>query len=495
MHSTRYLFGLLILLLTTFGAASLWRMFNRAEVQKGISLSVEFHDAHGLRLGADVRYRGVAVGMVSSVQIIADGSSAIVGLQLDPEGAAQACVNSVFWIVSPRFAGLASGISGLDTLVRDTYIAFVTPHERGSLLHKGTVFGGSERPPVQSDKEALAPLIHGDLLMTLLVPENHNLKVGSPVIFRGTTTGEVRSVGLAEDGTHVELELRIAHAYRKTVTDRSAFWVARPQLSGALLTGFSVADVNALLQPFVNYYTRPGEGVMVEDGYCTAAATARPDAESDEVPNSALQPKLKGGQVDNDPVVLVRIVYTAVEQDLFSPSDAVHHEGTGVLFLDGSGRPAVLVPRSAADGNYTESDPFDGDPEIAEEQIKVLVPSGPVLRAHRIWIDPHGRDLAVLVLEDAPPDLRITPADRLSFDEAKSDGLAAKVRAVRGDGAARPQVDVQLPKVKPDLDLYRGGPVQVDGVVIGLYGQRARHESESMIVPLDSVPVDLRPKG
>jgi hypothetical protein len=58
-----------------------------------------------------------------------------------------------------------------------------------------------------------------------------------------------------------------------------------------------------------------------------------------------------------------------------------------------------------------------------------------------------------------------------------------------------PQVDVQLPKVKPDLDLYRGGPVQVDGAVIGLYGQRAMHESESMIVPLDSVPVDLRPKG
>ena len=47
----------------------------------------------------------------------------------DDAGAEHACVNSSFWMVSPRFSGLAAGASGLDTLVRDaqTNFAFRAP--------------------------------------------------------------------------------------------------------------------------------------------------------------------------------------------------------------------------------------------------------------------------------------------------------------------------------------------------------------------------------
>lgn len=498
MHSTRYLFGLLILVLAVVGTAVLWRLLGRTEPNAGILLSVEFHDARGLSSGADVRYRGVRVGLVQQVRIAADGSSALADIRLDPEGAAQASVNSTFWIVSPRFAGLAGGVSGLDTLVRDTYLAFVTPAERGSPLRHGTVIGGSERPPVDADPEDLAPERHGDLRMSLLVPQNHGLRPGSPVVFRGMAVGEVRDVALAADGSHVEVKLRIAREQRRSVTDKSTFWVARPQLSGALWSGFSVDDVNALVQPFVGFHTKSGEGTPVEDGHRTLAASARPDVEADQVPDRALKTTAAAKQPATDgPVVLVRILYSAVEEDPLSPSDPVHLEGSGVLFLDRSARAAVLTTRSVADGNYTESDPFGDEPEIAQEQIKVLLPGGSVIRAHRVWVDPNGRDLAVLVLDDAPPDLVVTPSEQLRFEplaEGVSRDPQLTTRAIGSDGGLLPAAKMDLTAGQPDLASYRGGAVRTAGPVFGLYGQREKRSKQAALVPLDSVPNDLRPK-
>jgi hypothetical protein len=489
---------LLILALSLVGAGVIWRMLGKAEPREGIMLSLEFRDARGICAGADVRYRGVRVGMVQQVRVATDGSSAVVDLRLDAEGVAQASVHSTFWIASPRFGGIAGGVSGLDTLVRDSYVAFVTPSERGSPLRHGTVLGGSERPPAVGDLEELDPPRHGDLRMSLLVPQNHGLRPGSPVVFRGIAVGEVRDVALAADGSYVEIKLRIAREHRRSVTDKSIFWVARPQVTGALWSGFSVDDVNALVQPFIGFHSKPGEGAPVEDGYRTSAATSRPEIDAEPVPEGASKQVAAAKPLAADgPGVLVRVVYSAVELDLLSPADPVHLEGSGVLFLDRTSRAAVLTTRSASDGNYTESDPFGDDPEIAQEQIKVLLPGGSVARAHRVWFDPGGRDLAVLVLEDAPPDLGVTAADQLSFEplaEAvlKDGGWTA--RAIGADANALATAKVDLAVGQPDLLTYRGGVVRTSGQILGLWGQRERRSKQVAIVPLDSVPTDLRPK-
>lgn len=492
MHRTRYLLGLLTLALAVVGAWLLWQLLGSATERPGLSLRIEFRDARGLRPGADVRYRGVTVGSVGNVQIATDGSKAVVDLLIEPAGAGQACVNSSFWIVSPRFSGLGGGVTGLDTLVRDAYIAFLTPEPHGSALLAGSLLGGVERPPANLEPDSLEPLAHGDLLMTLLVPENHGLRPGSPVVFRGTTTGDVRDVRLAEDGTYVEVTLRIAHRHRRTVTDQSEFWVARPYVSGALLSGFTVSDVNALLLPFVSYYTDPGRGVPVEDGFRAAATSARPDRDNAEVPAKALAAAAVPPAVARDPLVLVRIVYAAIERDTFSGDDAVQHEGTGVLWLDGSARAVVLTARSVVDGNYTEWDSFGAAPDIAQEQIKVIVPGGPVLRAHRVWVAPDGRDLAALVLDEAPPDLAVTPASMLAFDTEPLS--TATARAVRPDGAAQTAVEVLADRL-PLLEESRGAALLRGERVAGLLGQAGeRRNGEPFVVRLDVVPDDLRPR-
>jgi MlaD protein len=333
---------------------------------------------------------------------------------------------------------------------------------------------------------------HGDLLMTLLVPENHGLRPGSAVIFRGVQTGDVRTVALAEDGTHIELRLRIAHRFRQTITDKTSFWVARPYVSGALFSGFTLSDVSALLTPYVSYYSEPNQGVPVEDGYRAAATSTRPDVKVSEVPAKALQKSQAKPPPPAERLVLVHVVYAAVEVDTFSPDDPIRREGTGVLFLDRAGRAVVVTARSLVDGNYTEQDFLGGRPEIAREQIKVAVPGGPVYRAGRNWVDPKGLDLALLVLEGVPPDLQTSPATTLHFDTPPDKQLPVELRFARADGDAEAE-PFSWSAPLPDLAGRRGAALMQQGHVVALVGQQGGHVQKPAIVPIASVPDDLRP--
>lgn len=493
MHRLRYLIGLCTLIAAALGALWIVRLLRHADERPGLPLTLEWRDAQGLRAGTDVRYRGVTVGSVRSVAISADGSKAVAQLRLDPSGAGHARVNSSFWIVRPRFRGLTAGASGLDTLVRDPYVAFFTPAERGSALAPGSLLTGSERPPAGSDPEALGDVQHGDLLMTLLVPENHGLKAGSAVIYRGMQTGEVRSVALAPSGTHVEVALRIERRHRQTVTDRSRFWVARPHVSGALLSGFTISDVSALLTPYVSYIGEPGQGVFVQDGFRAAAEAERPDLDVAAVPAAAVAAATapEASPAPADEVVLVRITYAATERDTLSSDDELLRHGTGVLFVDRAGRAVVVTARALVDGAYTEHDFWWGDPEIVDEQLKVLLPDGTVLRAGRVWVDPEGANLAALVLDGARPDLTGTPSHRIGRPTELPEEAPRRLRAAGPDGGTMPEQELQ-PGASASAELL-GAAVVHDGKLLGVWTFLPGGEGGA-VVSLDRLPDDLRPR-
>ena len=492
MHRVRYLIGLCVLAAAALGAVWIVRLLRTVDDRPGFALTVEFKNAQGLRAGTDVRYRGVPVGTVRKVAISTDGAKAVATLRIEPAGARHACVNSRFWVVRPRFGGLTSGATGLDTLVRDSYVAFYTPGERGSRLAPGSLIAGSERPPAGSNPEQLADVQHGDLLMTLLVPENHGLEPGSAVIFRGMQTGDVRRVALAPSGTHVEVDLRIARQHRQTVTDRSAFWVARPQVTGALFSGFTVNDVGSLLKPYVSYHGEPGDGVLVQDGYVAAAEAERPEIELAEVPQRFLEDRPRASSAPRDDVVLVRVSYAAVERDTFSRDDQVRRQGTGLLYRDASGRAVVVTARSLVDASFTERELW-GTPTIGEEQLKVLLFDGTVLRAGRVWVHPEGEDLAALVLADAPPDLAGTPARQFAgAPDTSGSSAAARVLRVAGpDGA--PSADVPF---RVDVEVDRstlGGVVHVAGRIEGILVFGPDGDSRA-VQALADLPADLKPR-
>lgn len=486
MHRLRYLVGCLLLAAIAFGGIVLVRILRDLDARPGLPLRLEFRDARGLRAGADVRYRGVVVGSVRAVTVAADGQKALVAVQLEPHGAAHARINSAFWVVTPRF-GLSGGASGLDTLVRDAYLAFHTPEPAGSPLGADSLLTGSERPPANAEPETLEDIGHGDLLMTLLVPENHGLRPGSGVFFRGMQTGDVRSVQLAKDGTHIEVVLRIARAHRQTVTDKAVFWVARPALSGQLFSGFALTDVLALVSPFVAYYAEPGKGVPVPSGYRAAAEPQRPNREVAGVPPEALRGVANGPAATDPGLLAVRVAYAATEQHTLSSDVALDQAGCGVLFLDRAGRAVVVTARSLVDGGYQEPGWFGRLPRVANERLQVMLPSGAVLRAARVWVEPHGKDLAALVLEDVPPDLRGTSAARLSF----AGGDPEQMVRVGADGLQTP-LEAWPPGGGESPTL---GAVLLNGEqVVGVVGRERPRAGAAMACPLAWLPDDLRPQ-
>ncbi len=509
MHRMRYLVG--ILTLAAAIAAAIWivRLLQQLDDRPGVMVQIEFRDARGLRAGADVRFRGVRAGTVRSVRVGDHGSRAVVRALLDPAAAAHARVNTTFWIVTPRFAGITDGATGLDTLVRDAYLAFHTPDEPGSRLAEGSLVPGSERPPAATASRKLDDVAPGDLMMHVLLPENHGLRAGSPVTFRGIATGEVRAVDLAPEGTHVTASVRVLRRYRQTVTDATVFWVARPQLSGALFTGFRVDDVSALLSPYLSYYGESGVGLPVEDHYRTVAQAERPSLDVADVPPAALARDPEAETATPDGIALVRIVYAATELDTFSANDPIRVEGSGVLYLDRSGRPVVVTARSLVDGTYVERDAFGGDPEVVDEQIKVMLESGAVVHAGRVWVEPGGADLAALVLTDPPPELRGTATELLNFgaDGARPDGVDPAavdsgtvsaagplyLRRAGADGTALTREDFDRGNPQP-IGEHLGAAVLADTRVVGVYARTLDAPDVPLLVALRLLPEDLRPR-
>lgn len=497
MDRARYLIGLVTLLLAVAGGAYLVQILGDEDKSQYFRVDVEFRNVGGLLPGADVKYRGVQVGHVRRVTLRDDGKKGIAVLALDPGRESLACTNTKFWIVTPRFSGLTSGASGLETLVRDAYVSFLTPDPAGPPLANGSAIAGWEAPYVDPTDVALPPPRHGDLLMTMLVPENHGLVPGSGVEFRGIRTGEVRGLEIAEDGGHVRVRLRIDQQHRRTVTTKTTFWVARPRLSGGLVGGMSVEDVSALLVPFVSYYTEPGAGVPAPDDYIVAAEAVRPDSplEKVRVPAAAPPTSPASAPTEGSSARLVQVLYEALEVDWFSRDDHIRRASTGVLYEDREGRLLVMTARSSCDGAYSERDLLGGDPDIKSEAISVLLSDGSVVRALRTWAPSDGADLALLTLEvelEARRMITVTAADNFDFGPAEiPSGATLQFLDVAGRPA---EVALDPGNPLPPIDSKRGAAVLAAQHIVGLLGQQSSTDATARIVPIAGIPESLRPR-
>jgi hypothetical protein len=490
MDRVRYLVGLLTLAAALAGAWYLWGLLRDPQDAQRHTVRVEFRNARGLKTGADVRYRGVVIGTVRDLRLRADARRAEALLAILPGQEALVCANTQFWIVTPRFVSLTAGATGLDTLVRDAYVACITPEPRGPELPPGSTLGGLEGPSGDESEGVVEPVRHGDLLLVVLAPENHGVTPGIPVRYRGVRTGEVRQVRLAPDGGWVEFEIRIGREWRTTVTTESLFWIARPKVS-VELSGISMEDVGSLLSPFVGYWSPPGRGVPAPENWRTRAAVERPPIPDESVPARALGGERSLTDVAPSGVQLVRVVYDAIERDTLSADDRVHREGTGILWADPNGRLLVLCPRSVCDGNWFVRDTFGGDPDIEEEQHSITLKDGPVLRAGRMWTDPDGADLAILVLEDPPAGLATTPPGALGFDAAETPLADVDLLTVEPDGWKSRRWNAADP---PPIERVRGAALGAPGLVTAILGQRAGDDETPAAIRLARVPVELRPR-
>jgi paraquat-inducible protein B len=183
----------------------------RAIAARGPEVTIAFNDAGTLQPGQTrIKYKGVNVGIVDSVELAADVSRVIVHARMSRSIEPYLATGARFWIVQPRVG--AQGISGLTTLVSGAYIEMYPG--RGEAQRS---FTGLEEPPV------LKPETPGRFF-TLLAPDAGLLMPGSPVTYRGLAVGEVEGSTLASSGKQVEIYAFVRAPYDHLVHPESRFW-------------------------------------------------------------------------------------------------------------------------------------------------------------------------------------------------------------------------------------------------------------------------------
>ena len=117
MDRLRYLLGILTLVVMAAGGWFLFDRLESADLAARYQVEVTFLDARGLKPGADIKFRGIQVGTVRRIDVEEHGTHAVVLATIADDKVGLVRTNSRFWIVTPRFHGISSGVTGLDFLV------------------------------------------------------------------------------------------------------------------------------------------------------------------------------------------------------------------------------------------------------------------------------------------------------------------------------------------------------------------------------------------
>ncbi len=187
----------------------------RAWSDRGLVIRVDFAEAHGLREGDPVRSRGVDVGVVREVMLVADGDEdAVVRVELAIDHQAHGLLRAGarFWIQRPQVD--FDGIDGLDTLAGGRWVGLdpgTGPAIRGP-------FAGLEEPPVAMDGQERG------LEIVLEARERFGMRAGGAVTYRGVVVGRIADLGLAADARRVEARVRIEPRHAGLVRERTRFF-------------------------------------------------------------------------------------------------------------------------------------------------------------------------------------------------------------------------------------------------------------------------------
>ncbi len=500
MKRIRSLVGLLTIAAAIASGVFIWRLADPSRTDPQHSLRLLFENAQGLEPGARVKYLGVSVGEVRDIRLADDQSSVEVVCVIDPEARRSLRVSSRFWIVRPIFRGVVQGASGLETMVRDPYIAYDTPNQNAPPLEGRAVVPGLSTAPVEKPKSILErAYADGAFRFSVVVAENARLAAGSEILHRGIKVGEVLRVSLAPQGEAVWIQGQVARRYRSTVTRGTLFWLGRPAVDIGWISGVDVKDIDTIIQgPHLAYATpTQSDQTPAPDGFTFRGLPQKPDIVWGTPPlPDRNQPQEK--PPDSSPNAATRLCYVyyhCIEKD-FVRDDIVNVTSLGIFFRTADGIPVVLTNRTGVDPSYHAWDRV-GRIDVRNERISVRLSDGSVHNAGRVWsLDEDSapnQDLALLRLEETDFEPRVP---LLSFE---SPGVLDNLRilaAARGDELterrARYEAGAVILNQPLDLPFPRGGVIVAGDRIVGLLSQIDEDESVE-IAWLSGVPAALRP--
>ncbi|MEB4676114.1 MlaD family protein [Enterobacteriaceae bacterium G50] len=212
----------------------------------GGQITLHAFDAGKLAAGMPIRYLGIDIGQVQSLELNAGRNEVQARAVLYPEYVNTfARRGSRFSVVTPQIS--AAGVEHLDTILQP-YINV----EMGQ---------GSPRREFELQEATIADSRYLDgLNLVVEAPEAGSLGVGTPVLFRGIEVGTVTGLTLGSLSDRVMVELRISKRYQHLVRNNSVFWLASGYSLDFGLTGGVVktGTFNQFIRGGIAFATPPG---------------------------------------------------------------------------------------------------------------------------------------------------------------------------------------------------------------------------------------------
>lgn len=491
MQILRYAVGLVVLALGALGGSYLWALLADEGDTDDMRITIFFENVDGLAPGADVRHRGVRVGEVRRVQLGPGGSHAEVACTLQAGVRQTLLSSSRFWIVRPRFSGIQRGATGLDTLIKDSYVSYESPPGHAPPLANGAKVVGLLAPPDAGSLAGLGERSPGDLEVAVYLAESGGLEAGSLVRYRGVPVGRVTAIRLLPDHSAVEVTARIEQRHRSAVRDRTEFWVGRPELSAHWFSGLAVEDLGTLLGgEYLSFYTRSeSRSIPAPDGARFVGSIERPKFRwaAPELAEIASQtaPRPAGDPLGS---ALATVHLSFTETDWLTPNDHFVRRSPATVFLTRGGLGVALAPRAAVDAlaNVNER-----SPSIRDERLRVEFGDGSVHEAGQLWVD---LDSGLAVVQVVAPLDRFPESPPLEFTSPAELPGAVEV-LVPGSGSdlerSRAVISERLEVSGMVLEADVGLLVR-DQRIIGFIARRPG-DARPVAIPLDSLPEALRP--
>ncbi|AYC31703.1 MCE family protein [Pseudomonas cavernae] len=183
-------------------------------LQSGQAIQIRVDSGDGLRPGMPIRYKGLDVGKVETVELTDDLQGVILGARITEGGERIARAGSQFWVVKPEIGLIRT--ANLDTLISGQYLQVQPASKPGAVQTRFTALG---QAPSQAEREA-------GLSLVLSASRLGSVKEGVPVTFREVRVGKVTGFELGAQADQVLIRVLIEPRYAPLVRFGSRFWNA-----------------------------------------------------------------------------------------------------------------------------------------------------------------------------------------------------------------------------------------------------------------------------
>lgn len=221
-------------------------------LQEGVTIQIKVVSGDGLNPGTPIRYKGIEVGKVETVELTDDLQAVLLNARITKATARIASVGSTFWVVKPEL-GLAR-TANLETLVSGQYLE-VSPASKAGKPQ--AYFEARMQAPTTDVRET-------GLRVVLSTARRGSIKPGVVVSYREVPVGKVTHFELGPTSDRVLIHALIEPRYAPLVRSGTRFWNASGiGVEAGLFKGVKVRteSLEALLEGGIAFAT-PDNALM-----------------------------------------------------------------------------------------------------------------------------------------------------------------------------------------------------------------------------------------